>query len=366
MNLKTYSICLLPLLLLITACGGNSNSQDNRNQDKDFLPRASLVPYELLVVMDSAQWRGVLGEAIRDVFTEPVQGLPQEEPHFKVRYITPQGLKGFNKRYPNILFAFTLDKRSQASEMLRSMFSEQSLEQIRQDEQRYRLSRKDEFARGQEVMYLFGQTEDQLVSRIYTNKENLLNHFLTVERQRYMRDYANVRVTQSLSNSLASEYGFKMNFPAGYQVAKQDTNFVWIRLLDNKVDKSVWVTWKPYTDQSIFQRDNLMNYRNQVVRNYIWGSDSSTYMRLETQLPVEVRQVNFNGRYGVEARGLWRLEKMVMGGPFLGYAFVDEATNRVYYIEGFTYAPGQDKRLAMSELEAILWSFTKTAPKNIQ
>jgi hypothetical protein len=365
MNLKTVSFWLFPFWMLITACGGGEG-QERKTPSKEFLPRASLVAYEMLVVMDSAQWRGVLGEAIRDVFTEPIPGLPQEEPQFKLRYITPQGLKGFNKRYPNILFAFTLDKRSQASEMLRSMFSEQSLNQIREDEQRYRLSRKDEFARGQEVMYLFGSTEDQLISRIYTNKENLLNHFLAVERQRYIREFANIKATENLSKGLQKDFGFRLKFPAGYQIAKQDSNFVWIRLLDNKVDKSVWLTWKPYTDQSIFQQENLMRYRNEVVKNYIWGSDESTYMRLEQQLAPESKQVNFNGRFGIETRGLWRLEKMVMGGPFISYAFVDEPSNRVYYLEGFTYAPGQDKRLAISELEAILWSFSSTAPKNIQ
>lgn len=364
MNLKSVSLWLFPLWVLFTAC--DSDSQEKKSQNKEFLPRASLVAYEMLVVMDSAQWKGILGEAIRDVFTEPVPGLPQEEPHFQLRYISPQGLRGFNKRYPNILFAFTLDKRSRSSEMLRGMFSEQSLSQIREDEQRYRLNRQDEFARGQEVMYLFGATEDQLASRIYSNKENLLEHFLAAERQRYIREFTNIKSTQHLTNTLAQEYGFKMQFPAGYQIAKQDSNFVWIRLLDNKVDKSVWVTWKPYTDQSIFQKENLMNFRNEVVKNYIWGSDSSTYMRLEQQLSPQSKQVSFNGRFAIEIRGLWRLEKMVMGGPFISYAFVDEPTNRLYYLEGFTYAPGQDKRLAISELEAILWSFSTTAPKKIQ
>jgi hypothetical protein len=46
-----------------------------------------------------------------------------------------------------------------------------------------------------------------------------------------------------------------------------------------------------------------------------------------------------------------------MGGPFLGYAVTDQPQGLIYYIEGFVFAPGKDKREYMREIEAILWSF---------
>ena len=46
-----------------------------------------------------------------------------------------------------------------------------------------------------------------------------------------------------------------------------------------------------------------------------------------------------------------------MGGPYIGYALVDQAKGRLYYIEGFAYAPGKDKREIIRELETILWTF---------
>jgi hypothetical protein len=346
------------LLLFYVICMGCSDSGENKTKSRDFLPRASLVPHELLVVMDSTQWKGILGESIRDVFAEPIAGLPQDEPQFTVRHIQPKDLTGIMKRYPNILFVFTLDNNRRSTQMMQTMFSQKALEQIKEDPKRYMLTRQDEFAKGQEVMYLFGSNEDQLISRIYSSKDALLNYFREVERNRYMREFASIKVSKPITNTLREQYGFSLNFPAGYEIAVQDSNFVWVRLLDNKVDKSVWVTWKPYRDQSIFERENLLQFRNSVAKKYIWGNDSTTYMRLERDLPVDIKEVNFKGQYAVEARGLWRLENMAMGGPFLGYAFVDKAKDRVYYIEGFTYAPGQKKREAVSELEAILWSFT--------
>lgn len=358
MTYKPLSYLLLFFCTLI--CLSCSDSRESSTKSREFLPKASLVPHELLVVMDSTQWRGRLGDAIRDVFAEPMPGLPQEEPYFTIRYIKPSDLRGFLKRYPNMLFAFTLDNKSRSNKMLQSMFSEKALSQIQEDPKRYMLTREDEFAKGQEVMYLFANSEDQLISRIYTNRDALRNYFMEVERKRYMREFANIKTSDPLEQQLIEKYGFKMNFPSGYELAMQGENFVWVRLLDSQVDKSVWATWRPYTDQNIFNKENLLQLRDSVARNYIWGSDSTTYMRLERDLPVTIKEVNFNGRYGVEVRGLWRLEKMAMGGPFVGYAFVDKETDRLYYIEGFAYAPSQNKREAMNELDAILWSFRST------
>lgn len=358
MTYKPLSLLLLALTAICLGCG--SGEEKKKTKSNEFLPQASLVPHEVLVVMDSAQWRGVLGEAIRDVYTETIPGLPQEEPQFTVRHIQPKDLRGFLKRYPNMLFVFSLDNQSRSTRLLKSMFSPKSLEQIEQDPQRYMLTRQNEFAKGQEVVYLFGNTEDQLISRIYSNKPQLLNYFQEAERKRSIKSFANTKVTKPVTGMLQDQYGFRLFLPAGYEVAKQDSNFVWIRLLDNQVDKSIWATWKPYTSKEELRPENIMKFRNSVARNYIWGSDNSTYMRLETQFDPVVKEVNFNGRYALEIRGLWRLEKMVMGGPFISYAFVDDKTNRLYYLEGFTYAPGQDKRQAIHELESTLWSFRST------
>ena len=56
-------------------------------------------------------------------------------------------------------------------------------------------------------------------------------------------------------------------------------------------------------------------------------------------------------------RGLWKLEKAFMGGPFISHTILDESRNRVVTVEGFVYAPRLDKRLYVREVEAILYTF---------
>ena len=69
------------------------------------------------------------------------------------------------------------------------------------------------------------------------------------------------------------------------------------------------------------------------------------------------KEINFKNHYAVELRGLWRVNKYYMGGPFVSYAMVDEASNRLYYVEAFLYSPGKPQRDHMRELETIIKTF---------
>jgi hypothetical protein len=46
-----------------------------------------------------------------------------------------------------------------------------------------------------------------------------------------------------------------------------------------------------------------------------------------------------------------------MGGPFVMYTFYDQATGRIYMIDGMVFAPGFDKREFLRQLEVIAHTF---------
>jgi hypothetical protein len=357
--MKKIRIYLFPLLLVLSWACDNKEMVQN---DTD-LPRVSTVPNEILVVMDSAQWQGTLGDKLREVYAAPIPALPQEEAAFNVRYISPRYFKGFLKLYPNIVFVTTLDDRSKDSRVMRTYFTDNSLEQIRENEDLFMFARENEFARGQQVLHLFSQTEEALLQKLEQNKEKLYQYFLGFERDRLSQKLFSGLPGRELTNYVQERHGFRLHFPVGYEVAIEKENFIWLRLLDQEIDKSIWIGYQQYDDENVFTKENILKLRGSFAKSYIWGSDSTTYMRTEQDVPVITREINFNGNYAVEMRGLWRLNEMVMGGPFISYTFVDEATNRLYYIEGFVYAPGEDKREPIREVEAILHTFKSTAER---
>src|SRR5690606_20467333 len=119
-----------------------------------------------------------------------------------------------------------------------------------------------------------------------------------------------------------------------------------------------------YESEYQFLPDSLIAWRNETAKNYLFedpGNPVSYLVTEEQNARVLSQQVNFNGHFAMEIRGLWRTNTSTMGGPFIGYGIADEPQGLIYYIEGFAYAPGTDKREFMRELETILWSFKTSA-----
>src|SRR5690606_32504770 len=117
--------------------------------------------------------------------------------------------------------------------------------------------------------------------------------------------------------------------------------------------------------------DSIIAWRDNIAKRYLFEDPDSKYTHLVTETsipwkPVITQTVEFNGRYAVEIRGLWRTNNKTMGGPFVGYTIVDEITGYLYYIEGFTYSPGKDQREIIRELEAILWTFQSNANSGLK
>ncbi len=61
-------------------------------------------------------------------------------------------------------------------------------------------------------------------------------------------------------------------------------------------------------------------------------------------------------RTWAELRGFWDVENDFMGGPFVSYSTLDEATGRVLTIDGYVYSP----KLSTSATSCARWSIWST------
>ncbi|PIB37595.1 hypothetical protein BFP72_16230 [Reichenbachiella sp. 5M10] len=352
------SLFLLFSILLVVSCSdskpkGNSTKQS----DKTYLPKAAGEPNALLVVMDTTDWHTEIGGALRDVYSVYVPGLPQDEPYFKMRNINPLKFNSIIKRASNLIFVHTLDNSGRQSRQMEKYYSEESLSKIAQDSSLFMLPQKNAYAQGQDVLHLFGQTKEQLIAHIKANESMLRNHFVKVENDRMARKLFKVR-EKKIEQRLEEEYDFTMNIPYGFEVAKALKNFVWIRLLDTESEKDLFVYFQPFDSQDPF--DDVLDFRETITSTYMRDIEKpELYMTLQDTLSV-IKEVNFKGKYGKEARGLWKNSDISAGGPFISYVFVDENQKRLYYLEGYVYQPGDDKRVPMQEMEIILQTFTSS------
>jgi len=339
------------VLALTTACN---------KENSDYLPRANGKPGEIVLIVDSLQWNGPLGSALRNIFNAEVPGLPQDEPMFTVIYVHPQKSLKLLTQLKNLVYVFTLDQKSRGSRTIKETISPETIARIQQDTGFYISTIKDEYARGQEVMYLFGDTEKNLIEHLEKNGKKIIDHFNTIERERLAKNLFTKKSTEGVAAFLRREQKIDINIPVGYKLANRQKDFIWLRQIDYDKDRDIFITWKPYESEYQFLPDSIMAWRDAVAKKYLFEDPKNpiSYLVIEREdADILTQQVNFNNHFAMEIRGLWRTNHRTMGGPFVGYAIADQPQGLIYYIEGFAFAPGNDKREYMRELETILWSF---------
>ncbi len=342
----------LGILLIAAACGN----------DPKNMPLAKGVVGDLYVIIDSAQRKGPVGKVLDSLLSAEMPGLPREEPIFKVHWVDARKLNYILKERRNMIYVMTLDRTSQGAAIVRGMFTPESVTMIRDDESLFMHTASNVSARGQEVAFVYNKTEAVLVDHLRKEGGRLVAFFNQKERERLSQALFKSGQVKGISEVLVREFGCSLNVPFGYKLADKSPDFLWIRQVNPKDDKDIFISRKPYTSQQDFGREKLIDFRNEVCRKYLFADpdDSESYLLTETTvpyIPVTADTVNFNGRFAIQLRGLFRSHTPGLGGPFTGYALVDETTQQFYYIEGFTISPGVNQREIMRELETILYTF---------
>lgn len=326
------------------------------------LPPASGRSGDIFLIMDSVQWKGPLGKTLDSIFSAEMEGLPRKESIFHMRWIDPRKLNFVLKQRRNLIFAVTFDQKGTGARQIRSTFTPESLEEIKADPNLFSQNAQNVFAKNQEVLFLFAQTEAELIQHVQTHRTKLVEYFNVRERERLTHSLFKAAQPQGITPMLRKEFNCEMKIPFGYEVAQQESDFFWARQINAHDDKDIFIARKKYTSQTQFLKDSLIAFRDAVCKKYLFENPErpETHLLTETTVPykpVITREVSFNKKFAVEMKGLWKTNNLTMGGPFISYTFVDEPQGMLYYIEGFTFCPGKSQREIMRELETILYTF---------
>ena len=85
------------------------------------------------------------------------------------------------------------------------------------------------------------------------------------------------------------------------------------------------------------------------------GAREGMYMSTDSLL-TDVRPINVQNSYTMEARGLWRMKGDFMGGPYVSHTRLDEKNQRIITAEIFVYSPDKMKRNLVRQMEASLYT----------
>lgn len=352
--MKAISSILLTLLLGIVLSSCDSETT-NSNSSK---PKARGIIGEIFMVIDSVKWAGPVGDELRKIYQSDLPGMIRSESKFSLKRIDPQEMNRMLKTSTNIIYVTTFDDKRSSSQIINAQFSKESKEKALNDPSIFSLRMEDEYAIGQEVLYLFGNTEKELISNLQKNGDRLQNLFEVRERKRLEKILLSRK--NSEANSLSkNNLGIEINVPASYQIAKSEKDFLWVRQITpsgNRADISLFFHVEDYVSEEQTFPENILKLRDSVARQHIFGDPEipESFVITEKQIIPAFRNMVINDNFTTEIRASWRTNNLSMGGTYLGYLMIDKEKGKLYYIEGFVYYPNEVHRDALREIETIL------------
>ena len=228
------------------------------------------------------------------------------------------------------------------------------------------------FANPQSIMYLSHNSIDELAESIDDYADAILKYFDDKESKRISDGLFEYRRKTNLEAAIRDEVKAGMLIPTVYEAAVLPFNDDNLKVIYNRIgiDAFKWLysdarhsfsniaVWSmPYTDSSQLKLANLIKVRDSTLKYFIPCEDEGSYMGTETRYEEyypSIRQIELNGNYAYEIKGLWAAVKGFQGGPFIQYVVVDEKNGRLVFADGSVAAKGQDKKKYMVRIKAIL------------
>lgn len=310
-----HNVCAAVLTVVLTAC---SESQ------RPLLPESSGRAYEVLIASDDT----VATNFVDSLLSTDCEGLPQREPRFDVVKAGTATLNATTQMARSIIVVNTADSGNTtttiryekdvcASPQIVVLVSAPSANELRRD--------------------LQGQMAERL-------RRLIENHEMTAERKRLSKN--GDAWAQRQADSLLH---VKMLIPKELTRHKRGIDFLWLSIDAPQAMRNICL----YSYSGVSLRlEELTARRDSIMQKNMPGEHDGMYMK--TAQTAAVRQEQ--GRLVVT--GLWEMHGDMMGGPFVAHAIVDSSRQRIVVAEGFAYAPEQQKRNIMRQLEAALYTLS--------
>jgi len=334
---------LAALIMLTAACDIPTQRPQRKHRRPLLVPSSSGNPYEVMVVADDSLWGGFSGRALRTVLSKPIPMLPQQEDVFHVSHVTERHYDRITNLFRNIIVL-----------KINPYYVEPKVK-----------IERDLHASPQLIMTIEGPSDEALSPFITEQTRFLIRYFTAEEINREatrLEDEYNIKFNEKVKEM----FGCELYIPADIRKMKVGKDFIWASDDGLSSIQNICIYSYPYFTERVFSGRNVyMALRDSFMRDNIPGQHPGSYMTTNHEF-CDVTNMEIQGHYVQEARGLWEMTKEAMGGPFVAHSQVDTVNNRVIVVEGFVYAPDKKKRTMIRRLEAALYTLRMPEKKETQ
>ena len=320
--MKKTALILLAAALSLTAC-----------KKENFFPTASGRPYEVLVVMDSTDWKAPHGRALFDVLDTDVPMLPQSERSFRISQTEVKDFDRVLNIFRNIIIV-NIDPHQFTRTKMKFTRDKWAMEQI--------------------VLTINSPSEEEFRNFCVEHRQDIVDFLTRTEMNRLVKELKlkHSKVTFDLAKQI---FDCEIFAPKELLSYKKGKDFVWTSNNTASGLENIVIYSYPYEGPQTFNKEYLCHKRDSVMQVNLPGEKPGMYMQTDTLCTV-VRPIVVHNNYAMEMRGLWIMRNDCMGGPYVSHHRVDTENNRVIVVEGFVYAPEKMKRGLIRRLEGSLYT----------
>jgi len=285
---------------------------------------------EVILVLDKKYASESVLSYIEEVLGQPQPALNQIEPMFDVLRFDNKDFSSHFQRHRSIVqfdinpnFAsntFNMEENAWARPQVHIHFRGNSVDSL---------------------LVLFKQHEREIIKTLYINDLKRVQYFIATTNNAF------------IEKKIKEKFGIQVTVPNTYSIAREEDDFMWLRFRTIRNDRFIIIYKTSCNDLS---RRGLIDARNDKTKAYIPGSVLNSYPIVAEvyQFPLYNENVAIGTITGAELRGLWESVNDKMGGPFYHFSFLDKTAENVISVDGFVYAPEEDKRDYLREVEAIV------------
>ncbi len=324
-------------------------------------PTALGVMNEITVVCDQSMWSGIVGQAVENTLGGVYPITPRPESMFDLRYYSPEQLRADHHRRQlrtYLIIGNLSDSNSVTTDIIKNDLGSERVERVKADSTFRTSIGRDKWAFGQLVIYLFGNTDEEIVKALKDNfggiSSKVNNHDA---KQLYQYTYARGK-NPGISRMLTERYGITLDIPVTYQVALDSLNedkLLWLRKdIESGIVNLVFREY-PYRNTDQLDKDYIRQRFDSFGRKFVTSDTPNSYLVSNpNDLPVLEFNRTISGHYVKEVRGIWEMVNEFLGGPYQSYAIVNEHTGKLLIVDGFILMPGLSKRNLMQEIDLIV------------
>ncbi len=319
---------------------------------------------KILVVCDQDLWDDHIGDTIRYYLGAAYPVLPQPEPMFDLQHVTASKFEGARQLHymRSILFIGEMTStNSPTGNLIKKMIGDDNISKMRAKGNQANIKvGKNRWANNQRVLFLYADGDNAIIDGIKSKAGAIADVVQEVERS-VLDARIYIKGQSGKANELIKNtFNIKIPIPSEYVLAHHDKDkkFVWLRKIDNANDFHIMVYELPYENVEQLSPQGIKSVRDSLGKWYVEsGQIEGSHMQVnDIDLRLYDESISLNNQRAMNVRGIWEMSdfKDMMGGAFSSYMILDSNNNKLIFIDGFVYAPGERKRDRMQEIELIL------------